>query len=431
LAALVGVEGAKPPAFLGPERTLTSSLRVVVAASVGNVLEWYDFVVFSFLAPQIAAAFFPEKSLLLTFATFGASFLARPIGAAVIGGYADRRGRRAALTLSIVLMGLGTLLMVVMPRYATIGAASAFGILLARLIQGFSAGGEFGGATALMIEHAPKRAGFFGSFQNTTQAIAAIMGSGIAWAVTAALPHAAIDSWGFRLPFVLGLLIAPVGFYIRRHVPETADLVAGAAESEPVIAVLTRYPARVLLGACTIAVGTASTYLNIYLPTYAQAHLHMASARSYGITFLVSCIPLFVTPFSGHLSDKVGRMKPMLICTSLLLVLSYPAFLLVVHDPTAAVLGCVLLVLTVLRSGYAAPMPTLLAEMFPAPVRGAGMSIAYTMGVVVFGGFAQFLMEWLIRITGSATVPGIYLAVTAAITLAALLAIRRVVPLGL
>jgi MHS family proline/betaine transporter-like MFS transporter len=233
------------------------------------------------------------------------------------------------------------------------------------------------------------------------------------------------------MPFVLGLLIAPAGIYIRRHVPETADLLAGSAKSEPVLEVLTRYPGRVLLGACTIAVGTASTYLNIYLPTYAQAHLHMASARSYGVTFLVSCIPLFVTPFSGHLSDKVGRMKPMLICAALLLVLSYPAFLVVVNDPTATVLGGVLLILTVLRSGYAAPMPTLLAEMFPAPVRGSGMSISYTMGVVVFGGFAQFLMEWLIRITGTATVPGIYLAATAAITLGALLAIRRAVPLGL
>jgi MHS family proline/betaine transporter-like MFS transporter len=410
---------------------MTGSLRVVVAASVGNVLEWYDFVVFSFLAPQLAAAFFPDKSLLLTFATFGASFLARPIGAAVIGGYADRRGRRAALTLSIVLMASGTLLLVAMPRYATIGAASAFGVLLARLIQGFSAGGEFGGATALMIEHAPERAGFFGSFQNTTQSVAAIMGAGAAWAVTALLPHASVEAWGFRLPFVLGLLIAPAGIYIRRHVPETADLAPGSAESEPVMDLLIRYPGRVLLGACIIAAGTAGTYLNIYLPTYAQMHLHMASARSYGITFLVNCVPLFVTPFSGHVSDRLGRMPPMLICTFLLLLVSYPAFLLVVHDPTAAILGGVLVGLTILRSGYAAPMPALLGEMFPARVRGAGMSVAYTMGVVVFGGFAQLLMESLIRTTGNATMPGLYLAATATITLCSLLAIRRWVPIGL
>jgi len=407
------------------------NLRVVAAASVGNALEWYDFVVFGYLAPQVAAAFFPHGSLLLTFGTYGASFLARPVGAAVIGSFADRRGRRAALTLSIMLMALGTLLMVVMPRYASIGPASAFGILAARLIQGFSAGGEFGGSTALMIEHAPKRAGFFGSFQNTTQAAAAILGSGVAWAVSAALPHEALAEWGFRLPFVLGLLVAPAGIYIRRHVPETASLDAARASSTPVADLLLAYPGRVALGACTIAAGTASTYINVYLPTYAQKHLHMGSGRSFGITFLVSCVPLVITPLSGYLSDRTGRMPPMLIGSGLLIALSYPAFLLVAADPTATVLGCVLVALTTLRSLYAAPMPTLLGEMFPARMRSAGMSIAYTMGVVVFGGFAQLLLEWLIERTGNPTIPGIYLAATSVITFLALVVIRRRIKLVL
>jgi MHS family proline/betaine transporter-like MFS transporter len=282
-----------------------------------------------------------------------------------------------------------------------------------------------------MIEHAPRRAGFFGSFQNTTQGVAAILGSGAAWAVSAALPHAALDAWGFRIPFILGLLIAPAGLYIRRQVAETAPLPRGSAETAPVANLLRLYPGRVALGACTIAVGTASTYLNIYLPTYAQAHLHMASTRSYGVTFLVSIVPLFVTPISGHLSDRSGRLPPMLVCTALLLLLSYPAFLLVVAYPTAAMLGGVILVLTLLRSAYAAPMPSLLGEMFPPEMRGAGMSIAYTMGVVVFGGFAQLLMEWLVRITGNATMPGLYLAATSAITFLALVVIQRRVPLRL
>ncbi len=408
-----------------------SSLRVVAAASVGNVLEWYDFTVFGYLTPQIAAAFFPHGSLLMTLATFGASFLARPLGAAVIGGYADRRGRRAALSLSIILMGLGTLLMVVMPRYGTIGAASAVGILAARLIQGFSCGGEFGGATALMIEHAPKRAGFYGSFQYATQGVASVLGSGITWALTALLPHAAVEAWGFRIPFVLGLLIVPAGIYIRRHVSETVLLAPGQAPTAPVREVLRRYPLRIALGACIIAAGTAGTYLTIYLPTYAQTHLHIASARSYGVTFMLSCVPLVVTPTFGHLSDRIGRLPLMLVCAGVLLLLSYPSFLLIVAAPTASVLGGVMLVLGVLRSAYGAPIATVLAEMFPARLRGAGMSIAYTMGVVTFGGFAQLVMEWLIRATGSASVPGLYLAVTAAITLAALVVIRRTVPLGL
>lgn len=402
-----------------------------MAASVGNVLEWYDFTVFGYLAPQIAAAFFPHGSLLLTFGTYGASFLARPIGAAVLGSYADRRGRRAALTLSIALMALGTLLLVIMPTYASIGPASAFGILAARLIQGFSAGGEFGGATALMIEHAPKRAGFFGSFQFSTQSLAAILGSGIALAVSSAMPHAALADWGFRLPFVLGLLVAPAGFYIRRHVTETVLLPAESQHATPVRDVVRAYPGRIALGACTIAAGTAGTYLNIYLPTYAQKHLHMASTRSFWVTFLVSCVPLLVTPVSAHVSDRWGRLPLMLIGAGLLLAVSYPAFLLVAADPTALILAAVLTVLNVLRALYSAPLPAMLAEMFPPQVRGAGMSLAYVMGVVVFGGFAQLFMEWLIEKTGNPTMPGLYLLATSAVTFVALLAIGKSVKLEL
>jgi MHS family proline/betaine transporter-like MFS transporter len=408
-----------------------SSIRVIVAASAGNALEWYDFVVFGFLAPQVAVAFFPHGSLLLTFGTYGASFLARPVGAAVIGAYADRHGRRAALSLSIALMAIGTALMVVMPTYASIGAVASFGILGARLIQGFSAGGEFGGATALMIEHAPARAGFFGSFQNTTQSIAAIMGSLMAWLVSAGLPHTALSEWGFRLPFVLGLLVAPVGFYVRRHVPETARPQDLALQEAPLGELLRRYPWRVLLGASTIAAGTASTYMSIYLPTYAQKHLHMATTGSFAVTLAVACVPLLVTPLAGHFSDRRGRLRPMLWGSGLLLLLSYPAFRLVVAHPTAALLGGVLVVLTALRSTYAAPMPALLGEMFPAEIRGVGMSLSYTLGVIVFGGFAQLLLEWLIERTGNAAVPGYYLAFTAAVTFVGLLVIRKNIKLYL
>ena len=408
-----------------------SSARVIVAASVGNALEWYDFIVFGFFAPQIAGAFFPHASLLLTLGTYGASFLARPIGAAVIGAYADNHGRRAALSLSITLMAFGTLLMVVMPRYSSIGIVASFGILGARLIQGFSAGGEFGGATALMIEHAPERAGFFGSFQNSTQSVAAIAGSVVGWALSAQLPQAALMEWGFRLPFVLGLLVAPVGLYVRRHVPEIVRPSDRTLLASPLKTLLRLYPGRVLLGASTIAAGTASTYMAIYLPTYAQRHLHMAASGSFAATMAVACVPLLVIPIAGHFSDRRGRLLPMLWGSGALLLLSYPAFQLVVAHPTATMLGSVLVVLVALRSAYAAPMPALLGEMFPVEVRGVGMSLSYTLGVIVFGGFAQLILEWLIERTGDASVPGYYLAATAAVTFAGLLVIRRTITLYL
>ncbi len=407
--------------------------RVILAASAGNALEFYDFTVFGYFATQIGATFFPSghaaRSLLLTFATFGVSFLARPLGAAILGGYADRRGRRNAMSLSILLMTLGTALMAFMPGYASIGAAAPAGILAARVIQGFSAGGEFGGATAFMIEHAPGRRGLFGSFQYLSQSVSAILGSGVAWAVSAAMGHQALQDWGFRIPFALGLLIGPVGFYVRRHVDETPEFAASVPDPHPIHSVIAAHSGRLALGACTIAAGTAGTYLVIYLPTYAQKTLHMSVQNSFAVTFAASCVPLLVTPLAAHLSDRIGRMPVMLGGAAVLLAISYPAFLAIVAWPTPTILALMLMAITFLRSTYTAPTAAMLAELFPVATRAVGMSLAYTMGVVTFGGFAGLILEWLISATGDPKVPAYYMIAATAITLAALLVIRRRVPM--
>ena len=409
--------------------------RVILAASAGNALEYYDFTVFGYFAQQIAATFFPASSpatgLLLTLGTYGVSFLARPFGALVLGSYADRRGRRASLTLSILLMTIGTALMAVMPGYRQVGLLAPAGILLARLIQGFSAGGEFGGATAFMIEHAGRRAGFFGSFQFTSQAVSAILGSGVAWAVTASLPAEAVGVWGFRLPFLLGLLIGPVGWYVRRHVDETPAFQALAEPAAPLALLRRRYAGRVLLAACVVAGGTAGTYLNIYLPTYVHRHLHVALSGSYAVAFLASLSPLVITPLAAILSDRKGRLPVMLWTVGALALGAYPAVCLVIAYPTATVMACVFIGISMLRAAYTAPSAALLAEMFPVSVRAAGMSLGYTLGVVVFGGFAQLAMEWLIQATGLLSIPGLYLAVTSLISLVALVVIGRRVRLAL
>ncbi len=419
--------------------------RVILAASAGNALEFYDFTVFGYFAQQIAATFFPSSSpangLLLTFGTYGVSFLARPFGALVLGGYADRSGRRAALTLTILLMTIGTALMAIMPGYGQIGLLAPAGILLARLIQGFSAGGEFGGATAFMIEHAGRKAGFFGSFQYTSQSVSAILGSGVAWAVAASMPPAAVGEWGFRLPFLLGLLIGPVGWYVRRHVDETPAFRAleisapapGAAHAHaaPLSLLGAQYGGRVLLAACVIAGGTAGTYLNIYLPTYVHRHLHATLSGSYAVGFVASLAPLVVTPLSAILSDRTGRLPVMLWSVGALALAAYPVILLVIAYPTGAVMAGVFIGISVLRAAYSAPSAALMAEMFPVAVRAAGMSLGYTLGVVVFGGFAQLTMEWLIQSTGLLGVPGLYLAVTSLISFGALLIIGRRIALSL
>ena len=412
----------------GAQQRSPGIARVIVAASAGNALEFYDFTVFGYFASQIGAAFFPStheaRSILLTFGTYGVSFLARPLGAAYLGGYADRAGRRNSLSLSIFLMTIGTLMMACMPGYKSIGIAAPLGILLARLIQGFSAGGEFGSSTAFMVEHAGGHRGLFGSFQYVSQGLSAILGSGVAWAVSALLSAHALQAWGFRIPFLFGLLIGPVGFYVRRYVDETPAFLAMIPERRPIYQLLRHQSVRLILAACIIASGTAGTYLVIYLPTYAQHQLHMSVQNSFAVTFSASCVPLFVSPFAAHASDRVGRMPVMITGALLLLALAYPAFALIVAFPTPFVLGATIVLLTILRSVYTAPSAALLAEMFPVEVRAAGMSLGYTLGVVTFGGFAGLILEWLLEATGDQHVPAYYLTIATIVTLVALLIIR-------
>jgi MHS family proline/betaine transporter-like MFS transporter len=407
--------------------------RTICAASVGNVLEFYDFTVFGYFATQIAAAFFPAShpklGLLLTLGTYGVSFLARPLGAMYLGSYADRRGRRASLTLSIWLMTIGTLMLVCMPGYATIGVLAPLGILAGRIVQGFSTGGEFGSATAFMIEHAPSRRGFFGSMQFVSQSLASLMGSGAALAISASMSPAGLQHWGFRLPFVLGLLIAPVGIYVRRHVEETPAYASQTPHAAPVAALIGKHGWRMVLCACLIAGGTAGTYLAIYIPTYAQHQLHMSAQGSFAAPFAANFAGLIVTPVAAHLSDRHARLPIMIGGALCLLAVAYPAFLLIGAYPNAMMLTSMVVLIGIPRMVYTAPLPAVLAEMFPTGVRVAGMSLSYTLGVIVFGGFAGFIVEWLINETGDPLMPAYYLAAATAITLTALLVIRRRMPM--
>lgn len=407
--------------------------RVILAASAGNALEFYDFTVFGYFAIQIAAAFFPahsqSASMLATWATYGTAFLARPVGALVLGSYADRLGRRAAMTASIVLMTAGTFLMAVMPPYSAIGPLAPFGILIARLMQGFSAGGEFGGATAFMMEHATGRRGFFASFQFISQAVSTLAGATAALLINELLTPSHMASWGFRVPFVIGLLIGPVGLYLRRHVDETPVFLAATQSSAPALEALRDAPGRVLLGAGLIAGGTAATYIAIYLPTYAQNELHMTVGHSFLATILGAIVSMIVTPVIASASDSFGRLRPMILFAILLAASSIPAFMLVNAAPTLGTLIAMTLLIGVLRAGYSAPIPALLAELFPPAMRAVGMSAAYSAGVVVFGGLAPFLSTWLITVTGDRTAPGWYVSACACISLAAVLVIAARVPL--
>lgn len=399
----------------------------ILAASAGNALEFFDFIVFGFFAIQIAAAFFPARdptaSMLAAWATFFTSFLARPVGALVLGSYADRVGRRAAMTLAILLMTAGTFLMVVMPPFSAIGAWAPLGILLARLLQGFSAGGEFGSATAFMMEHARTRRGFFASFQFTSQSVSNLAGAGTAWTVNALMSPHDVAAWGFRVPFAIGMLIGPIGVYLRRCVEETPVFERTAREAAPGYTALWRAPGRVALAAGLVAAGTASTYIAIYLPTYAQTQLHMTAGDSYAASVLGAAISGIVTPVVAASSDRFGRLRPMGLFCCLLGVVSVPAFTVAVHAPALRTLLGVTLLLGVLRAAYSAPMPALMAELFPPGFRAVGMSVGYSAGVMLFGGVAPYISDLLIRWTGNRAAPGWYVSACTVITLAAVVTI--------
>jgi len=285
--------------------------RAVISASIGNALEWFDLVVYGFFAVTISALFFPNHdentSLLLTLGTFGVSFFMRPLGAVVIGVYADRKGRRAALTLSILLMMVGTLIIALLPTYAAIGVMAPIGIVAARMIQGFSAGGEFGSATAFLAEHAPSRRGFYSSFQVASQGLTTLLAAGFGAVLTTTLTPDQMQSWGWRVPFLFGLLIGPVAYYIRRHVDETPEFLQAETTETPLRDTLSHQKERLLLAMGVVIVATVSTYLVLYMPTYAVKQLGLPPSAAFAATLATGVVQMLFAPLVGHWSDRYGR----------------------------------------------------------------------------------------------------------------------------
>jgi len=406
-----------------------NSWRVVVAASIGNALEWFDLVVYGFFAVLIAKLFFPTGndtvSLLLTLGTFGVSFFMRPLGAIVIGAYADRAGRKAALTLSILLMMGGTLIIAILPTYQTIGLAAPVILVIARLMQGFSAGGEFGSATAFLAEHVPGRRGFFASWQVASQGLTTLLAAGFGVLLTGNLSGEQMTAWGWRVPFFFGLLIGPVAWYIRTRLDETPEFLAAETTTTPLRDTFTGQKLRLLIAVGVVVLGTVATYLVLFMPTYGVKQLGLAPWVAFAAIALTGVIQMLLSPLVGHLSDRHGRTRIMLVSALLLLVLIYPAFVYLVAHPSFGTLIAVQIVLGFLMTGYFAALPGLLSEIFPVQTRTTGMSLAYNIAVTIFGGFGPFIITWLIGATASKVAPSFYLMFAAVISLIALLAARH------
>nr|WP_199189472.1 MFS transporter [Trinickia dabaoshanensis] len=413
-----------------PERQPLSLFQIVVATSAGNALEWFDIAIYGFFAVYIGKHFFPtanpSASLLLTFGTFGASYLVRPIGGIVLGAYADRRGRKAALMMSVGLMMLGTAIVALIPAYETIGLAAPLGVFAARLIQGFSAGGEFGASTAMLIEHAPHRRGFLASWQFATQGLSILMAAMFGFALARLLPHAALDAWGWRVPFFFGLLIGPLGLYLRRFLEDAPDFTEAARTETPVRDVFATQKRMVLAAAGALAISTSVNYLLQYVPTYAIRELHLPASTSFAATIVGGVILTCVTPLAGYLSDRIGRLIQMTTVAVLFVVTAYPAFSYTVDHLSKLTLFALVAWLALLKAIYFGALPALMSEMFPAATRSTGMSVAYNIGVTVFGGFTPAVVTWLISATANRSAPSFYVMVTAMISLAALASVSRV-----
>ena len=414
-----------PPAIRA-KPTLT---RVIVAASLGNALEWFDFLIYGYFAVTISKVFFPTgnetASLLAALGAFGISYVMRPIGAIVIGAYTDRAGRKAGLTLSILLMVIGTTMTAVTPGYATIGLAAPILILLARLTQGFSVGGEFGSAVTFLAEQTASRKGFVASWQWASTGITNFLASGFGLVLSSILSPEQLTGWGWRVPFLFGILVGPVGLYIRRRLAETPEYVEIEPARTPVRDMLRAHPVEALLAIGASAISNSSAYIILYIPTYAMKELHLPQATGFTATLVGAVILGLASPFAGHLSDRLGRGGILSGTAWLFLLTIYPLFALMVAFPSLATAILAAGWLSLVKAGYSGVLPSQLSELFPTRVRGIGVSLSFAVAVTIFGGFTPFIATWLIAETGNSLSPSFFIMFTAALSIIALVFVRR------
>ena len=398
-----------------------SRAGAVVRVASGNFLEMYDFMVFGYYAAAIGAAFFPAASaplsLLLALATFGAGFLMRPIGAIVLGAYADRHGRRAGLLLTLALMAVGIFMTACMPSYAVIGLAAPLLVLAGRLLQGFSAGMELGGVSVYLAEIAPAgRRGFYVSWQSASQQVAVMFAALVGLALNARLGAAQMSAWGWRVPLLLGCLVIPLVLWLRRSLEETAAF--RAARQRPTLReVLGSLAANwriVSVGVLMVTMTTVSFYMiTAYTPTFGTAVLHLSSVDSFIATLAVGASNLVWLPLMGAWSDRIGR-RPLLIgCTVLMLCTAYPVLVWLTRAPSLAALLATELWLSFLYASYNGAMVVALTEIMPPQVRTAGFALAYSLATSLFGGFTPAICHFLIRLTHNPAIPGLWLAFAA------------------
>jgi MFS transporter, MHS family, citrate/tricarballylate:H+ symporter len=401
-------------------------LRRMVAVGLGNALEFYDFMIFSFFAVQIGHAFFPAefgaRGLLYTLATFGVGFFTRPLGGLVIGRYGDRRGRKPAMMWSFGLMGAAMLGMALTPSYARIGGVAPVLLLLFRLLQGFAVGGEVGPITAYAAEAAPQghRARYV-SMLGAGQGVAVLSSGLLGFLLAQRLSPADLDAFGWRIALLLGVLIVPIGLLIRSRLPETLAMAVAQAAEEPA----GQSPWRVFfVGLLVVGAGTIAGYGLVYLATYAQDTLKLGAQLAFVTTIAQGLGYLASAYAGGWLGDRAGHRRVLIIAFALLLVLMLPSFMLINRWPAATTLFLVTLVLSGIHITAIICMSSFLVESLAPTVRSGGYALTYATGVALLGGTTQVVLKLLIDATGSAYAPPWYIIAALAAGLLALTQLR-------
>lgn len=393
----------------------------VIRVSSGNFLEMYDFMVFGYYAAAIGKAFFPSgdlfRSLMLSLMTFGAGFLMRPLGAIVLGAYADRHGRRAGLLLTLSLMSVGILSIAFTPGYARIGLIAPLLVLCGRLLQGFSAGMELGGVSVYLAEIAtPGHKGFYVSWQSGSQQVAVMFAASVGVLLGNRLSPQQMLSWGWRVPLLVGCAILPLLFWLRRSLQETDEFIARKSRLSiaQILGSLKLNWRVVLIGTMMVTMTTVSFYMiTAYTPTFGSSELHLAAIDSLVVTLCVGASNLFWLPIMGSLSDRVGRRPLLYGCTILMLASAYPAMLWLVHDASFSRLLAVELWLSFIYGSYNGAMVVFLTEIMPLEVRTTGFALAYSLATAIFGGFTPAISTYLIHATHNPAVPGLWLSAAA------------------
>ncbi|VVE28808.1 MFS transporter [Pandoraea morbifera] len=410
-----------------------SKVSTVIRVTSGNFMEMFDFFLFGFYATHISATFFPSgdefASLMLTFMTFGAGFLMRPLGAVILGAYVDRIGRRRGLIVTLSIMAMGTILIAFVPGFATIGYAAPLLVLIGRLLQGFSAGVELGGVSVYLSEMAtPGHKGFYVSWQSGSQQVAIIVAALLGYLLNTWLTPTQVAAWGWRIPFFIGCMIVPVLFMIRRSLQETEAFLARThrPSTADIFRSIVQNWGLMIAGTMLVAMTTVSFYLiTVYTPTFGKSVLKLSTTDALAVTFCVGVSNFIWLPVMGALSDRVGRRPLLLIFTVLTILTAYPVMAWLVVQPTFGKMLAVELWLSFLYASYNGAMVVALTEIMPVEVRTAGFSLAYSLATALFGGFTPAVATGLIGLTGNKAAPGWWMTFAAVCGLIATLVLYR------